>query len=82
MPAPGHGVAAPQEPISEHARHRGDRMGHHWRIRSVTRKRVLRHVEINTNFWRSLMHERVATAMGDPGCLSIFGRTAVHHPLD
>jgi hypothetical protein len=36
-------------------------------------------VEIDTNYWKSFVHERLATAMGDPGCLSIFGRKAVEH---
>jgi len=81
MPARGHGITASQKPISEYDRHRGDRIGHHWWIPSVTRKRALRHVEIDTNYWKSFVHERVGTAMGDPGCLSIFGRKAVQHRL-
>jgi len=40
-----------------------------------------RHVEVDTNFWKSFVHERLATAMGDPGCLSIFGRKTVQHRL-
>jgi len=81
MPARGHGVTASQKPISEYDRHRGDRIGHHWWIPSVTRKRALRHVETDTNYWKSFVHERLATAMGDPGCLSIFGRKAMQHRL-
>jgi len=81
MPARGHGVTASQKPISEYDRHRGDRIGHHWWMPSVTRKRALRHVEIDTNYWKSFVHERLATAMGDAGCLSIFGRKAVQHRL-
>ncbi len=30
---------------------------------------------------KSFVHERLATAMGDPGCLSIFGRKATPHRL-
>ncbi|NLW49349.1 MAG: hypothetical protein GXY85_00715 [Candidatus Brocadiaceae bacterium] len=112
MPARGHGITASQKPISEYDRHRGDKIGHHWWIPSVTRKRALRHVEVDTNsacersertsrapakagasaaggcdassahnYWKSFVHERLATAMGDPGCLSIFGRKAVQHRL-
>jgi hypothetical protein len=33
------------------------------------------------NSWKSFVHERLATAMGDPGCLSVFGRKAVQHRL-
>ncbi len=45
------------------------------------RHRALRHVEIDTNFWKTFVHERLATAVGDPGCLSILGRKAVEHRL-
>jgi len=81
MPARGHGVTASQKPISEYDRRRGDKIGHHWWIPSVTRKRALRHVEIDTNYWKSFVHERLATAMGDAGCLSIFGSNPPQHRL-
>jgi hypothetical protein len=81
MPARGHGITASQKPISEYDRRRGDKIGHHWWIPSVTRKRALRHVEIDTNYWKTFVHERLATAMGDAGCLSIFGSKPVQHRL-
>ena len=59
MPARGHGVTASRKPISEHDRKRGDRIGHHWWIPSVTCKRALRHVEVGTNYWKSFVHERL-----------------------
>ena len=40
----------------------------------VARRRALRHVEIDTNYWKTFVHERLGTAMGDAGCLSVFGR--------
>jgi len=81
MPARGHGITASQKPVSEYDRHRGDKVGHHWWIPSVTMKRALRHVEADTNYWKSFVHGRLATAMGDPGCLSILGRQVVQHRL-
>jgi len=50
-------------------------------VQHCGRHRALRHVEIDTNFWKTFVHERLATAMGDFGCLSIFGRKAVEHRL-
>lgn len=38
-------------------------------------------MEIDTDYWKSFVHQRLATAMGDPGCLSVFGRKAVQHRL-
>ena len=81
MPARGRGITASQKPISEYSRRRGDRIGHHWWVPGLSRRRALRHVEIDTNYWKSFVHERLGTAMGDPGCLSIFGRKATQHRL-
>ena len=44
-------------------------------------------MEIDTNYWKPFVYERLATAMGDPGRFSIFGRNlarpggAVQHRL-
>ena len=73
--------AATQKPISAYDRKRGDPIGHDWWMPSVTRKRALRHVEIDTSYWKPFVHERLTTAMGDPDCLSIFGRKGVQHRL-
>lgn len=37
---------------------------------------ALRYVEIDTSYCKSFLHERLGTAMGGPGCLSMFGRQA------
>jgi phage terminase large subunit GpA-like protein len=81
MPSRGHGVTASQKPISEYDRKRGDRIGHHWWVPSVKGRRSLRHVEIDTNFWKTFVHERLATAMSDRGCLSLWGQKPARHRL-
>jgi len=81
LPSHGRYIGASSVSFTEYKPKRGDRIGHHWWIPSVTRKRALRHVEIDTNYWKTFVHERLATAMGDFGCLSIFGRKAVEHRL-
>ncbi|MEA1950732.1 MAG: terminase gpA endonuclease subunit [Planctomycetota bacterium] len=81
IPSHGKFVGASSIPFSEYRRKRGDRIGHHWRIPSTTGKRQVRHVLIDTNYWKSFIHARLAVAMGDPGCLSLFGRDAKAHQL-
>jgi len=66
---------------SEYKRKRGDRIGHHWRIPNVQGRRQVRHALIDTNYWKSFIHARLAVAMGDPGCLSLFGRKVSEHQL-
>lgn len=75
MPSHGRYVGASSIPFSEYRRKRGDRVGLNWRIPVVTGKRAVRHVVFDTNYWKSFVHARLAVPMGDPGCLSLFGRT-------
>ena len=75
------GVGASSIPFLEYTRKNGDRVGHNWRIPNVRGKRAVRHVVYNTNYWKSFIHARLAVPMGDPGCLSLFGRKADTHRL-
>jgi hypothetical protein len=81
MPSHGRYVGASSVPFSEYKRKRGERIGHHWRIPNVQGKRQVRHVLIDTNHWKSFIHARLAVAMGDSGCLSLFGRRPADHQL-
>ncbi|MEX0715158.1 MAG: terminase gpA endonuclease subunit, partial [Planctomycetaceae bacterium] len=80
---PSHGrfVGASSIPFSEYKRKAGDRVGHNWRIPNVRGKRAVRHVLFDTNYWKSFLHARLAVAMGDRGCLSLFGDRSVEHRL-
>ena len=81
IPSHGKYVGASSVPFSEYRRKGGDRVGHHWRIPAIIGKRQVRHVLIDTNYWKSFVHTRLAVAMGDPGCLSLFGRDVKAHQL-
>jgi hypothetical protein len=81
MPSHGRYVGASTIPFSEYKRKRGERVGHHWRIPNVQGRRQVRHVLIDTNYWKSFIHARLSVAMGDPGCLSLFGRRPGEHQL-
>lgn len=81
MPSHGRYVGASSIPFSEYKRKTGERVGHHWRIPNVQGRRQVRHVVIDTNYWKSFVHARLAVAMGDPGCVSLFGRKPAEHFL-
>ena len=83
LPSHGRDVGASSVPFSEHKRKAGDRVGLHWRIASAPGLRTVRHVIIDTNYWKSFVHARLAVAMGDRGCLSLFspGRGEDHRLL-
>ncbi len=81
LPSHGRYVGASSIPFSDYKRRRGDRVGLNWRIPTVNGKRAVRHITFDTNFWKSFIHARLAVAMGDPGCLSLFGRKPEPHQL-
>ena len=81
MPSHGRYVGASSVPFSEYKRKKGERVGLHWRVPTVQGRRQVRHVLIDTNYWKSFVHARLAVAMGDPGSLSLFGRKPGEHQL-
>ncbi|MCI0333681.1 MAG: phage terminase large subunit family protein [Planctomycetes bacterium] len=81
MPSHGRFVGASSKPFSEYRRRPGDRVGLNWRMPNVHGKRAVRHVVYDTNFWKSFVHARLAVAMGDRGCLSLFGERPDEHRL-
>jgi len=80
---PSHGryVGASTAPFSEYRAKRGDKVGLNWRVPLVAGRRTVRHVVFDTNFWKSFLHARLATAMGDAGCLSLWGDSAAAHRM-
>ena len=76
MPSKGVGIRAGQKPMSTYRRKRGERHGHHWYVPNVSRTSELRHVMIDTNFWKSFLHARLATSPGDRGAMTIFGKAS------
>lgn len=80
---PSHGryVGAASIPFSDYKRKRGERVGLNWRVPLVIGKRAVRHVVYDTNYWKSFVQSRLRVAMGDAGCLSIYGDVPAHHGL-
>ncbi|MCG3128270.1 MAG: phage terminase large subunit family protein [Phycisphaerae bacterium] len=81
LPSHGRYVGASSIPFAEYKRKRGDRVGLNWRIPVITGRRTVRHVVFDTNYWKSFVHARLAVPMGDPGCVSLFGRKPEQHRL-
>ena len=81
LPSHGRFVGASSVPFSEYKRKLGDRVGHNWRIPNVQGKRAIRHALFDANYWKTFCHARLAVAMGDRGCLSLFGDNPERHRL-
>ena len=81
LPSHGRYIGASSKPFSDYRRQPGDRIGHNWMIPNVRGKRAIRHALFDANYWKSFIHARLAVAMGDKGCLSLYGREANAHLL-
>jgi hypothetical protein len=81
MLAKGVGIRASRKPIAEYARRPGETIGHHWHIPNVNKTGQFPHVLVDVNYWKRFLHEGLATAAGDPGSISIFGRDGRKHEL-
>jgi len=81
LPSHGRYVGASSVPFSEYKRKRGDRVGLNWRVPTNAGKRAVRHALFDTNYWKSFVQARLATSMGDPGSLSLFGSKPERHRL-
>jgi len=59
----------------------GETIGHHWKVRKPQNWST-RAVLIDTNRWKSRLHEAWATSIGDDGALSIFSTETDGRPAD
>ncbi len=80
---PSHGkyYGAATKPMREEKKQPGDRVGLNWRVPNARGRRQVRYVVYDTNYWKSFVHARLATAMGDRGCLSLFGDKEHEHRM-
>ena len=82
MPSHGRFVGASSQPFSRiQAAGRATASGTTGGSPTCSGKRAVRHVLFDTNYWKSFVHARLAVAMGDRGCLSLFGDKPEHHRL-
>lgn len=79
LPSFGQGIEAGQSSMSEWARRPGERAGLNWRLGPGSDRQ--RRVIYDTNFWKSFIFARLAVAMADPGCLSLWGEKPERHAL-
>jgi hypothetical protein len=71
----GRGITAGKTQFDDYKRDRCREMGLHWWVPKEAQDAV---IQIDTNFWKSFIHSRLATAQGDPGALTLFGKPDDH----
>ena len=81
MLSKGVGIRAGRKPISSYARKPGEQHGHFWYVPNVSRSSEFPHVQVDVNYWKTFVHAGLATAAGDRGAISLFGRKPKDHEL-
>jgi hypothetical protein len=84
LPAKGYGVKAGQTPIVDWQRKRGEPQprNEYWRTRVTKgRRRSVRTVAWDTNYWATFLHQRLLVAPGGDGRLAWWGKSGVEHRL-
>lgn len=80
LPSHGKGIGAGSAPMADWHRKPGERHGANWRI-SQGQGRPVKHVTYDSNFWKSFAHARLATPLGGPGALTLFGGSPSRHRM-
>ncbi len=70
LPAKGVGITAKKKPFSEYKKNKGEVLAAHWRI---TKNRNARLFHIDTNYWKSFLHQKLKQSKGDKGSLTLWG---------
>lgn len=81
MPAHGRGFTAKSTPFEHLPRRDGERRGMHWWLPPLAKKRAIRHVIVDSNFWRSFVAARLLTTVGDRGALTLCGKPGAEQRL-
>jgi len=81
MASKGIGIRASRKPLASYMRHPGEVHGHFWYIPNVRKTGEFPHVLVDVNYWKTFVHAGLATAAGDRGCLSLFGKDGREHDM-
>ena len=77
-PSRGRGIGAGKTQFDDYHPDRCREMGLHWWVTKESPQRV---IQIDTNFWKTFVHNRLATSVDDPGALTLFGKSEDHRLL-
>lgn len=81
IPSYGIAIGAKRKPFNEYKPVAGERSGNHWRLATRKGQVIGRALTIETNYWKSFLHHRLATPAGDRGSLTLFQAGPREHQL-
>lgn len=74
-------VGAAATPLSDYHKKPGDKVGLNWRMPNVRGRRPIRYVVYDSNYWKSFLHARFSSSMGERGAISVYGDDPERHRL-
>lgn len=80
VPYHGRFVGASSTPFDQYQKRPGEIVGPGWRLVKPVNGGV-RHVNVDTNAWKSSTLARLKTPVGDPGALTLYGRDGQDHRM-
>lgn len=80
LPSKGVGIGAAKAPMSEWAKKPGERRGSHW-IVPPPKPGEGRMVLFDSNYWKSFVHGRLGTPLGEAGAMTLWGDDSHAHRM-
>lgn len=80
-PTKGVGILAKDKPMDEYPDRDGETRGYHWLFTKIGTKRRYKTLKIDTNFWKSDIHDSFGLSIGDRGGLSLWGLKSNVHQM-
>lgn len=81
MPSRGLGIGVKKKPLSEYIKHDGERYGFHWRVPIAQSTEGVKTLQLDTNYWKTFVLERLRKTVGNKGAISLFGLPGEDHRL-
>jgi hypothetical protein len=80
IPSTGRGIGVQEKPMHQYKPKPGERLGRNWII-TKSGKYSMRHLVIDVNYWKSFVHDRLETPVGERSALTFYGRRGTDHRL-
>lgn len=77
----GKGIRAGDSPMGMWPVQQGEKRGHNWLLRPDKEAKGLRHLLIDTNYWKSFVHKRLKLLPSTRGSLSLWGNDPRLHEM-
>jgi hypothetical protein len=81
LPAKGIPITASSRLLEEATEAKGQEVGTGYRVTKAQGTQSLRLVLLDSNYWKSFLHARLATPMAQRGCVSLPGKSDTAHRL-